>query len=235
MRKRHKKGSGQLVCQYLEKVPVEIMGRYPGVVKDFLKNRHGVYALYNNDKVVYVGLAKDLRMRLNNHLRDRHAKKWDSFSVYLIIDNKHIKELESLILRIVKPKNNKQRGKFIRSENIRKMFYNKVYNRFKDIVSGSTRKKRKQKKKKKIKRVKGKIPILAKYIDKGFMIRLEHRGKFIKARVKKDGSIKFKKRVIFTSPLVAAKAITKKNINGWRVWEYERAPGDWVRLDNLRK
>jgi type I restriction-modification system DNA methylase subunit len=35
--------------------------------------RHGVYALYRGNRLYYVGLASNLRSRLNTHLRDRHA------------------------------------------------------------------------------------------------------------------------------------------------------------------
>jgi len=30
-------------------------------------------------------------------------------------------------------------------------------------------------------------------------------------------------------------AITGRAMNGWTCWTYERAPGDWVKLDELRK
>lgn len=40
---------------------------------------------------------------------------------------------------------------------------------------------------------------------------------------------------IFTSPSIAARAVTKREMNGWVTWQYERAPGDWVILDELRK
>ena len=32
-----------------------------------------------------------------------------------------------------------------------------------------------------------------------------------------------------------AASITKYPVNGWWFWKYERAPGDWVRLLELRK
>jgi hypothetical protein len=35
--------------------------------------------------------------------------------------------------------------------------------------------------------------------------------------------------------LVAATACKRQTCNGWTFWKYERAPGDWVPLDNLRK
>jgi hypothetical protein len=70
----------------------------------------------------YVGLAGNLRSRLAHHLKDRHRDSWDRFSVYLTIGDSHLKELESLILRIVKPSGNKIKGKFQKSEDIRTRF-----------------------------------------------------------------------------------------------------------------
>jgi hypothetical protein len=57
-----------------------------------------------------------------------------------------------------------------------------------------------------------------------------------KARVRADGSIlvrggggrKFK------SPSMAAPYVLGHNANGWEFWQYERAPGDWVKLKHLR-
>jgi type I restriction enzyme R subunit len=41
----------------------------------------------------------------------------------------------------------------------------------------------------------------------------------------------------FNSPSLAGRAAIggKRAVNGWLFWSYERAPGDWVRLDELRK
>ena len=42
-------------------------------------------------------------------------------------------------------------------------------------------------------------------------------------------------KTVYNSPSVAAAAIAKHTMNGWTIWKYERAPGDWLLLDNLRK
>ena len=41
----------------------------------------GIYALYHGSKLYYVGLTKNLFGRVRWHLRDRHARKWDSFVI----------------------------------------------------------------------------------------------------------------------------------------------------------
>jgi hypothetical protein len=35
--------------------------------------------------------------------------------------------------------------------------------------------------------------------------------------------------------LVGASACKRRSCNGWTFWQYERAPGDWVLLNELRK
>src|SRR3954463_5997996 len=108
----------QLVCQQLENISSRVLEDYQDIIKQYIRGRNGVYALYNGDKLYYVGLATNLRGRLKQHLRDRHGKLWDRFSVYLTIGDHHIKEMESLLLRITRPVGNKQIGKFVRCENL---------------------------------------------------------------------------------------------------------------------
>jgi hypothetical protein len=109
----------QLVSQHLENISHEALSKYQDVIRSYVRGRQGIYALYRKNELYYVGLARNLRSRLKTHLRDRHKKLWDRFSVYLTIGDSHLKELESLILRTVKPSGNHQSGKFIRSENLR--------------------------------------------------------------------------------------------------------------------
>lgn len=61
--------------------------------------------------------------------------------------------------------------------------------------------------------------------------------------MRKDGTIVFAsvsyrakelKGKVYTSPSLAAVAITGRHWNGWTAWKYERSPGEWVFLDELR-
>src|SRR5438094_371188 len=103
--------SPQLVCQHLENIGRTALERYQKIIRRYVHGRHGVYALYKRDKLYYVGLAGNLSWRLKHHLKDRHGESWDKFSVYLTIGDSHLRELESLVLRITMPKGNKQKGK----------------------------------------------------------------------------------------------------------------------------
>ena len=111
-----------LVCQHLENVSRDALEQYQDIIRQYVRHRQGVYALYRRGKIYYVGLARNLRNRLAHHLKDRHHDSWDRFSFYITIGDKHLRELESLILRIVKPSGNKQKGKFAKSEDLRPRF-----------------------------------------------------------------------------------------------------------------
>ena len=76
-----------------------MLDEYRPLLRDLIRGHAGVYALYKQDRLYYVGLASNLMGRVNNHLRDRHKGKWDRFSVYLTTTAAHIRPLEALVLR----------------------------------------------------------------------------------------------------------------------------------------
>lgn len=221
---------GQLVCQHLENISRDALEKYQRLIKSFVKGRHGIYALYKKDKLYYVGLASNLRNRLKHHLRDRHALRWDRFSVYLTIKDAHLKELESLVLKIASPSGNRKSGKFLRSQNLKSDFKNAIKSsrRMEDKSLFGTELKERSAKKKKDKK-----SVLA-MLNRKFKIRMLYKGKLHKAVVRQNGTIRYNGEV-YNSPSLAAHAVRGMPSNGWVWWKYERAPGDWVLLDNLRK
>ena len=50
---------------------------------------------------------------------DRLRRKWDTFSVYVIKGDRYMKDVESLLLRIVKPKGAIVSGRFRGAKNLR--------------------------------------------------------------------------------------------------------------------
>jgi hypothetical protein len=226
----------QLVCQHIENISRTALEKHQEIIRQYVRGRHGVYALYRRGKLYYVGLATNLRNRLRHHLKDRHGASWDRFSVYLTIGDSHLRELEALILRTVRPTGNKQKGKFARSEDLRRRFRQAVKRSVLadvDDMFGERRPARKRREKPV--KTKGRKAVLAEYISRPFVLRAKHKGKTVTARVRRDGTIRFKGK-LYTSPsLVAAAACGRKTRNGWSFWTYERAPGDWVLLDELRK
>jgi hypothetical protein len=222
----------QLVCQHLENIRGDVLEEYQDIIRDYVSRRQGVYALYHEEELYYVGLASDLSSRLKAHLSDKHGGQWDRFSVYLTIGDRHLRELESLILRVVKPRpeGNSKIGKFARSENLRARLAKDIRQRdrqkLRDIVGSSEETLRVV--------LPGRMPPLLPYVKKVFKLRGRSKGKSFHASVKDDGRIRLKGKV-YASPSAAASAATKYPVDGWSFWKYERAPGDWVRLDELRK
>ncbi len=223
-----------MVSQHLENVSREALEKYQDIIKNYVRGRHGIYALFKKNRLCYVGLASNLRNRLKHHLKDRHAQTWDRFSVYLTIKDEHLHELEALVLRISSPKGNRQSGKLIRSQDLRPEFkraINRYHRKEMKFIFGQ---KEKDIEIEKTKAKDGRKPILAPYVKKRFEIRFRYKGKLHKATVRKDGKISYKGK-IYNSPSLAAHAVVGHAANGWNVWQYERAPGDWVILNELRK
>lgn len=224
--------SKQLVCQYLENISRDALESYQHLINGYIKHRHGIYALYRKNKLYYVGLASNLRNRLNHHLKDRHSDSWDRFSIYLVIKDEHMKELESLLLRIFMPKGNKQKGKFKRAENIKRRF-RKDMSQFQRLQLKNVLGEPAKNIQKEI-ADQGRVPIMKKYVKrKGFQIRMDYKGKRYNARVKSNGQICFKGK-FFNSPSLAAVSVLKRAANGWYWWKYQRSPGEWVRIDEMR-
>src|SRR5258707_12770080 len=118
-RRRRRKGLA-LVHAHLEHVSRDLLERHFDVVRQFIGRNKGVYVLYRKKRLYYIGLATRLSARLRNHVKDRHSLSWDNFSIYLTINDRHIRELEALLLRIAHPPGNKQTGKPAGSQNIRR-------------------------------------------------------------------------------------------------------------------
>jgi hypothetical protein len=115
-----------LVIEHMEGINRELIKRYSDIVTEFVRRKSGVYALYKGETLYYVGLAKNLKSRLSGHLRDRHADAWDHFNVYLTQGDEHLKELESLVLRIASPAGNRVAGKFTASKDLRRILRQRI-------------------------------------------------------------------------------------------------------------
>ena len=235
-----------LVCEYLENISRKALEEYPEIIQKYVRRRNGIYALYHRNKLYYVGLATNLRSRLSHHLRDRHAESWDSFSVYLTVNDCHLRELETLILRIIERTGNRMRGRFGNAQDIKRQFrqdFKRAQNNEMNDIFGPRCSASQEIKSKEHKR-KGTEAVLAPFARKRFHIRMRYKGKNYIAYVRHNGSIVFAaesaeaerfKGKIFLSPSAAAKAITKTEMNGWTCWKYKSPSGEWLPLTKLRK
>jgi len=230
------KRAAQLVCQHLERISGKLLEDFPLIFRAHARRRHGVYALYRKDRLYYVGLASNLRARLHHHLRDRHAGRWDRFSIYFTIGGDHLRELESLVIRIASPKGNRQKGRFPRSQDLRRVLRREIaqFQRIERETLFGVSEKKLRRAAHRIVEGAGRRATLAEYIKGPFRIRWNYKGRVHRARVRRDGRIRLRGK-LYTSPSKAAEAIAHHGVDGWYVWRYERAPGDWVLLNELRK
>ena len=106
--------SESLVEAHIRGVSVAAIRHHLMTFREFIgHSKSGIYVLRKDSDVYYVGLASSLRKRLADHLDDHHRKKWEV---------KYLKELETLLIRVSKPRGNKTDPDFIRHKNITKRF-----------------------------------------------------------------------------------------------------------------
>jgi len=233
-KKKHK--ARAIIAGHLEKIGAKVFDDFSSVITNIIKSHQGIYALFKKDRLYYVGLARNLKGRINSHNKDRHQNKWTHFSLYIIRKEDHIKEIESLVLRIAYPKGNIIRGKLKQSKDLRPLLKRKLKDEWVKQLDGiignrigHASKIKKGKIKKSDKRT------LQGYFPEGKVIYANYKGKEYKAWVYSNGRIKVKGE-LFDSPSLAGLAITKKKtMNGWRFWKYKDKNGELVYIDQLRK
>jgi len=228
-----------IITGHLEKIGSNVFDGYSSVITDLLQGHQGIYALYKKEKLYYVGLASNLKSRIKAHNKDKLQNKWTRFSLYIIRKEEHIKEIESLVLRIAYPKGNSVKGNLKQSKDLRPLLKNKLreeWGRELDGIIGGRKKEPVKNSDRKIKAGEAKRPL--KGLLKGYQrIYCTHNGKDHKAKVLPNGVIELiPSKKHFDSPSMAGIAvIKKKTINGWKLWKYKDKNGELVYIDTLRK
>jgi hypothetical protein len=223
-----------LLFQHLEHVPGKLLTLHPDIVRDLIGRQSGVYALYKRNTLYYVGLASKLSSRLKAHLRDRHKNDWDNFSIYLTNNSKHMKEIESLLLQIAKPKGNRVGGKPSGSENLRRRLAKAVRTKLRHEANLLIGHKRKGGLLTRTARLKSDRSALTYLLPQGGRLKGERNGKTAFGVIKRDGQIRVK-GVSYSSVSGAGKAAFGRSVNGWFYWKVERSPGNWVRLRDIKR
>ena len=239
-----KKHPSHLVLGFLEGISSRVFSEYSQQITELVGQKQGVYALYKGNRLYYVGLATNLRTRVKEHLRDKHKGKWNKFSVYLVRKSEHIKELESLILRIADPKGNAVRGRLPGADNLRPKIRAKMKAAAEKQISSLLGRQHSQKAVKKKPTPKKaapressgswkKAPPLAALSAGRMRLRAERKGQTYEATLERNGKIEFGGEV-FHTPSGAAKAAIGHAQNGWYFWRYRDPSGEWVYLQQLR-
>lgn len=220
--------------EYFERISGKVLEQYRVTVGERIKGHAGVYALYKNDRLYYVGLASNMMRRVNQHLKDRHAGKWDRFSVYLTTTSEHIRPLEALVLRIVRPAGNRVHGRLRGAEDLFRALSREMSERDKDnraVLLGerAVRKRRRHK----TKTARG-SRTLDRLIVRRMRLKGTYKGKEYVASLRRNGQIQFQGK-LFESPTAAAKQIIHRAVSGWRFWHFQKGRDEWVPLAELRR
>ena len=214
-----------LVTESLEHVSKEIFSRYSHLITKLVGTSSGVYALYDENELYYVGRATQLKRRVTQHLKDRHDASWTHFSLYLVSNDSHIGEIESLLVRIADPKGNSVKPKGRDSRKLPKNLVNLIKQEQKEELAGLFSKEVKERKSKTptTRELKGLVQIRT-------SIYRTYKGKDHKAILTPAGTIIYKGKK-FGSPTAAAKAVvTRQSVNGWRFWFIKNESNEWVKL-----
>ena len=227
-----KKHPKSILSHRLENLSKELFKNHYNLITDLIGSTPGVYALYDNSELYYVGRSTDLRKRVKAHLRDKHYASWSHFSLYLVRNEEHIGEIESLLIRIANPRGNtvKPKGRSSSSmlKELKKLVKQKQLDEFNSIFGLVGKKTKKQNKNGLNRNLKG----LVKKNTDLFKI---YKGKEHKAVLTSNGIIRIENKE-FTSPTGAAKQVVdRKSVNGWNFWYIKDISGEWVRLGEYKE
>jgi len=224
-----KKRSKGLVTQVLENLSRDIFVKYHKQINDLIASSPGIYALYNRNKLYYVGKSTDLRRRVKKHLKDKHLANWTHFSLYLVKKVDYIHDIESLVIRIANPKGNRviPRGKKYKSllKKLRRLIKEKQKEEFKKLFGERKHETKLIRKQKNLKS----FDKLNKLINRKKGLYKQYKGKLYRATLYTTGIIKVKNKK-FNSLSAAAKFITKKKVNGWRWWKIKDKNGKFLTI-----
>jgi hypothetical protein len=118
-KRRVRRSQRKLIRAYAEKLPGSVLEVFWKEFHGLLRGHSGIYVLYKDSVPHYVGKAGNLSWRIRHHQRDRLKEKWDTFSLYVVRGERYVKDVESLLLRIVKPKGALVSGRFRGAKNLR--------------------------------------------------------------------------------------------------------------------
>lgn len=229
-----------LVREYIEKMSGDILeDRYRLQLAELIRGHAGLYALYRDDALYYVGLATDLMRRIRQHQRDHHAGKWNWFSVYLTSGDEHLKPLESLLLRVFRPVGNTQTGRLVGASDGKRAL-NAAMRKVDDAKrnaswyeSPSPRGRARPKKPDAVGRGAASIAASRNLLGQAMKLQAHYKRQTYRAVLNKDGSVRYA-GTRHPSLSASASAITGRATNGWLFWRYRDADGEWQPIAGLR-
>jgi len=112
-KKKSRSTKGALIKGMSRRLPSEILESdiFAEKLRQMMRRYAGIYVLYKRNRLYYIGLTKDLLGRIRWHLKDRHAGKWDQFTIFRIQRVRYLKDIETLIHHLIETPGNRVRGR----------------------------------------------------------------------------------------------------------------------------
>lgn len=219
----------KIIIKKIESISKDIFDKFSEPISKLVKGKHGVYALYDEGDLYYVGRAVDLERRVKQHLKDKHKALWTHFSLFFTEKKEYISIIESIIISIAQPVGNKikPKGKIDNKDiKVLEKMIKEQQDRERIEMFGKnfTTKSSKNKSNR---------PSLKGYFKSPHPLKKNYKGKEYTATLLTSGVIKFKGK-LYNSPTAAAKQIIdRKTVNGWTFWFVKDEKGNWVTLNDL--
>ena len=240
-----KKLRSQIITQKLEYISRNIFEKYKTKIIQHIENQPGVYALYDQQELYYVGRASDLVKRVNRHLKDQHSALWTHFSLYLTKKIQYINDIEAVVIAIAEPKGNKIKpelgGEEKKLKNILKTSIKEKYQEeLKELdgrKSGHLKKTNTNQNRQSGKKPRKITPCLKNYFTSNRRLIKTYKGKTYKATLLTSGKIKYNKKIyssINQSAIDIVKKISGRNhMQGSTFWFVKNNENKWVKLNEL--
>ena len=223
----------KVVSKYIEDISVKAFDHHSSELKEVIGHEGGIYCLYKNERLYYVGLAKNLFLRIKQHRKDKHKRKWNRFSAYVTKHDKHIQELESLTLRMISPPGNRKKGRLTGAKNLKQSLMREMKDSQRlheaEMLGGQIAKRKRKK------AAKGSVgsKALSSLAGRRRGLRGWYKDQEYKAVLLKSGKIRFD-RETYTSPQASAFAALGVRRNGWQFWHYLDKNKEWAQLRELK-
>jgi hypothetical protein len=111
---------GALIKGVTGRLPARILdsSAFASHIKRVMRGHSGIYLLYRRKRPYYVGKAHNLLWRLKCHQKDRHRRKWDGFAIWRIKNTRLLRDVETLLLQLLRPQGNRVSGRLPRKADI---------------------------------------------------------------------------------------------------------------------
>ncbi len=122
---RHRTTKGRIVLHSLDNIKRTSFVIIRKELRSVLRKYSGIYALYKGSKLVYVGKADNLYGRLQDHVRSKR-KDWDTARLFTVNEKGYLRDLETVVNRIARPKYSIQRGRVKEEHTLQRVLRKRV-------------------------------------------------------------------------------------------------------------